>query len=114
MATHSSLLAWRIPWTEEPGGLQPTGSQTVGHGWAAERQHRAGLTVSCVCRGDHGRPSLGVSEPASMLLLCRFARSLLAIFSHLLCLVETLPVSQQSLDFSAAFIQGQTAQLNYR
>ena len=28
MATHSSILAWRIPWTEEPGGLQSTGSQT--------------------------------------------------------------------------------------
>ena len=31
MATHSSVLAWRIPWTEEPGGLQLTGSQRVGH-----------------------------------------------------------------------------------
>ena len=31
MATHSSLLAWRIPWTEEPGGLQSVGSQRVGH-----------------------------------------------------------------------------------
>ena len=31
MATHSSILAWRIPWTEEPGGLQSMGSQTVGH-----------------------------------------------------------------------------------
>ena len=31
MATHSSILAWRIPWTEEPGGLQSTGSQKVGH-----------------------------------------------------------------------------------
>ena len=30
-ATHSSLLAWRIPWTEEPGGLQSTESQRVGH-----------------------------------------------------------------------------------
>ena len=30
-ATHSSVLAWRIPWTEEPGGLQSMGSQTVGH-----------------------------------------------------------------------------------
>ena len=28
MATHSSILAWRIPWTEEPGGLQSTGSQS--------------------------------------------------------------------------------------
>ena len=31
MATHSSILAWRMPWTEEPGGLQSIGSQTVGH-----------------------------------------------------------------------------------
>ena len=30
-ATHSSILAWRIPWTEEPGGLQSTESQTVRH-----------------------------------------------------------------------------------
>ena len=31
MATHSSILAWKIPWTEEPGGLQSIGSQRVGH-----------------------------------------------------------------------------------
>ena len=31
MATHSSILAWRIPWMEEPGGLYPTGSQRVGY-----------------------------------------------------------------------------------
>ena len=31
MATHSSILAWKIPWTEEPGGLQSTGSQRVRH-----------------------------------------------------------------------------------
>ena len=31
MATHSSILSWRIPWTEEPGGLQVTGSQRVRH-----------------------------------------------------------------------------------
>ena len=31
MATHSRILAWRIPWTEEPGGLQATGSQGVRH-----------------------------------------------------------------------------------
>ena len=31
MATHSSILAWRIPWTEEPGRLQSTGSQSAGH-----------------------------------------------------------------------------------
>ena len=31
MATHCSILAWRIPWTEEPGGLQSVGSRGVGH-----------------------------------------------------------------------------------
>ena len=31
MTTHSSILAWRIPWMEDPGGLQSTGSQRVGH-----------------------------------------------------------------------------------
>ena len=34
MAPHSSILAWRIPWMEEPGGLQSTGLQRVGHDWA--------------------------------------------------------------------------------
>ena len=33
MATHSSISAWRIPWTEEPVGLQSIGSQNVGHDW---------------------------------------------------------------------------------
>ena len=34
MATHSSILAWRIPWTREPGGLWSMGSQRVGHDWS--------------------------------------------------------------------------------
>ena len=34
MATHSCILAWRIPWTEKPGRLQSTGLQRVGHDWA--------------------------------------------------------------------------------
>ena len=36
MATHSSILTWKIPWTREPGGLQSTGSQRVGHDLASE------------------------------------------------------------------------------
>ena len=43
MATHSSILAWKIPWTEEPGGLQSTGLQRVGHDRAAEHAR----TSSC-------------------------------------------------------------------
>ena len=38
MVSHSSILAWRIPWTEEPSGLQPMGSQRVRHDSAAKQQ----------------------------------------------------------------------------
>ena len=38
IATRSSILAWRIPWTEEPGGLQSMGSQRIEHDWATNTQ----------------------------------------------------------------------------
>ena len=40
MATHSSMFAWRIPRTEEPGGIQSTGSHSVEHGWRDSAQHK--------------------------------------------------------------------------
>ena len=40
MATHSSIPAWEIPWTEEPGGLQSIGSQRVGHDLGTEQQQQ--------------------------------------------------------------------------
>ena len=40
MATNSSILAWRIPWTEQPGGLQSTELQRVGHNWATNTFHQ--------------------------------------------------------------------------
>ena len=46
MATHSSFIAWRIPWTEEPGRLQSTGSQRVGHDWATSPSPY--LTISTI------------------------------------------------------------------
>ena len=45
MATHSSILAWKIPWTDEPGGLQSKGSQRLKHDWVSE--HFVG---TCWCR----------------------------------------------------------------
>ena len=39
MATHSSVLAWKIPWTEEPGKVQSTGSQRVEHNRTTEHIH---------------------------------------------------------------------------
>ena len=40
MATHSSILAWEIPWTEEPGGLQTMGLQRVGHDLATKQEQQ--------------------------------------------------------------------------
>ena len=47
MASHSSSLAWKIPWTEEPGMLQSIGLQRVGHDWA--------ISLSCIGEGN-GNP----------------------------------------------------------
>ena len=46
MATHSSILAWSIRWTEEPGGLQSTGLQRVEHGWAHRHHHHAPCSLA--------------------------------------------------------------------
>ena len=63
MATHSSILAWRIPWTEEPGGQQSIGSQRVGHDLATEKQQQqiTSRSPSCMlgkgwsdCNHHHG------------------------------------------------------------
>ena len=42
---HSSSLAWRIPWTEEPGGLQSMGSQRVGYNWAHMHKHTGSIPL---------------------------------------------------------------------
>ena len=46
MATHSSTLAWKIPWTEEPGRLQSMGLRRVGHNWTTS------LSLSCIGEGN--------------------------------------------------------------
>ena len=51
MATHSSTLAWKIPWTEEPGRLQSMGSLGVWHNWATSLS----LSLSCIGEGN-GNP----------------------------------------------------------
>ena len=50
MAAHSSVLAWRIPWTEEPGGPQSMGSQESRHDLVTEQQH---IWRSCYVLGTH-------------------------------------------------------------
>ena len=48
MATHTSILAWEIPWTEEPGRLQYTGSQRVGHDLVTKWQQQQDLYTTYV------------------------------------------------------------------
>ena len=47
MATHSSILAWRISWTEEPGGLQSMGLQRAGHDWVNNTHTHSCLMILC-------------------------------------------------------------------
>ena len=49
MASHSNILAWRISWTEKPGGLQATGSQRVRHDWSDLVGMYVCIWVLCVC-----------------------------------------------------------------
>ena len=54
IATHSSILAWEIPWTEEPGRLQSTGLQRVGHNLATKQQNLGqGLEINVSDRLDY-------------------------------------------------------------
>ena len=80
MATHSSILTWRIPWTNEPGGLQPSGLHRVRHlfscpvmsdsaaPWTAAGQASLSFTVS---QSGLRFRSIESVMPASHLILCR-------------------------------------------
>ena len=48
MAIHSRTIAWKIPWTEEPGGLQSMGSQRVGHDWATSFHFTSNIWLKCI------------------------------------------------------------------
>ena len=64
MATHSSHLAWEIPWTKEPGGLQYMGSQRVGHDWVTDNN----LTLAC--KGSAWSDSCQYLQPPHSLPSC--------------------------------------------
>ena len=52
MTTHSSKLAWKIPWAEEPGGLKSMVSQRVGHDWVTQQQQLGVSTVDTFAGGQ--------------------------------------------------------------
>ena len=65
MATHSSILAWEIPWTEESYGLQSMGLQRVGHNLAAKQKHRLYNTTCTTPRVQHHMYKLWASDDNS-------------------------------------------------
>ena len=73
MATHSSVLAWEIPWTEEPGGLQSTGLPRV----------RPDLAAKCHLRGKRGRHRAETAEDTNRVLSDQARPSgALTLYSH--------------------------------
>ena len=79
MATHSSILAWRIPWMEEPGGLQSVGSQRVRHEWATS------LSLSCLQFSSVAQSCPTLCDPKN-------------------CSTPGLPVHHQLLEFTQTHV----------
>ena len=63
IATHSSVLAWEIPWTEEPGGLPSTGMQRAGHNLVTKEQQQVGFPG-----GSDGKESAGNAGDPGLIL----------------------------------------------
>ena len=79
MATHSNILAWRIPWTEEPGGLQSMGFQRLGHDWACT--HARIVCTNRWCQTIRDETPFPKEFPNKFLLQCSSNQKL--IRSHL-------------------------------
>ena len=102
MATHSSILAWRIPWTEKPGGLQSMGSQRVGHNWVScwatkhSTQHTHGHTHT---------PRNYTDTQFSILPQCAypFAPTYLALYINNDELMPVLPIPIQHHQIQSTF-----------
>ena len=94
MTTHSSILAWRIPWTEEPGGLQSTGSQRVRHDFACVHWTKLrDILVSITIVTNHHK--LGLKTPQIYIILQVRNSSWISLnwskdFSRAVCLPRSL------------------------
>ena len=85
MATHSSVLAWRIPRTEKPGGLQSMGSHRVGHDWSD-------LASAAAERGDWSYGNLFWSQNEMSHRMGLYLRDCSALVPEYLCLPHSLPL----------------------
>ena len=133
MATHSSILAWRIPGTEEPSGLLSMGSHRVGHDWSnlaavticsdfgAPRPPRPttkikSLTFPSICHEVMGPDAMILVfwmlsfKPIFFTLLLPFHQEALWVFAFchkggVICISKVVDISPSNFDFSLCFIQ---------
>ena len=94
MATHSSIFAWSIPWTEEPGGLQSIGLQRVRHDWSNWTCTYTPMYLYSLIRKKMSQPTLDLNNKLLLLL---------SHFSHVqLCVTPQMATHQAplSLGFS--------------
>ena len=87
MATHSSILAWRIPWTGQPGGLQSTGSQRIRHSWSHWTCTHTFINLSHLCvynftkkKRNMGAANGKINSSLPWVLLSAFAVQMLFFF----------------------------------
>ena len=107
MAIHSSILAWRIPWTEEPGGLQSMESQRVGHDWVTSAFTFRFLEARRLkSRGWQGcAPSRGSRREMSSFLRASGDPRWCFACGHVTCpLHHSLLLSSLSLDRESMFV----------
>ena len=93
MAIHSSILAWRIPWTEEPGGLQSMGSQRVGHNWVTN-------TTKCMSIGTKGCDLIWMYILCRSCCCCLVAKSCSTLCNPMNCRKPGLPVLHNFPEFA--------------
>ena len=82
MATHCSILAWEIPWTVEPGGLQSMGLQGVGHVLATEYTHNVIMIILGLSSSQDHFKSQNTNGLENILLITKFyiIKNLLYLF----------------------------------
>ena len=90
MATHSSILAWEIPWIVEPGGMQPMGSQRVRHSWATKHawSMHGPPGKSSTCHSSVSEPRPFPTLKVSLLPFQISSHHILSLFSHWLWWAE--------------------------
>ena len=109
IATHSSILVWKIPWTEEPGGLQSMGLQKAGHDWVTSTHSHSrlyikkeGVTKRYIItqkKTFHYIPYLDMQSPR-MYFCPTHLRLYVAVTGMALSIVWTLNISKRIIDFS--------------